>query len=426
MAARPVRRRALRPACRAPARGIARRAGRGQRPPLPSCPVPAPARGAAAGPAGRGAAGTRSGDRRRHRPPERATHRPGRAPDRLEVLPVPRAALHRDLPRPLVPRPAGAARGAERAHRRVQRGQGGGRPGLPVRRGRYRNRGFGAARQAGVLDGHRQRQDAAHARPRPPVPAPAHAPRPRPRPQPHPPAHAERRALAPAPARARDGGDRGGDLRQAGPGNGRPGALRRTGGRDPGDHQAQGRDGGSDGRRGGLRGEQPRADRRGASRGRRGRGRRVDALPQRALREGLLLRVLGDLRAGGQGQPRPRRPLCPGHALRLLLPLVPRRRLRQGLPDPEPRRRRRRRRGVDGDLAHRLPARVLPATTALPRARERRSGPSTWNARSGSSSAAGSPPPLRSATPRTSSRSCASWPATCRTVPAASRASGRS
>ena len=163
------------------------------------------------GPAGRGAAGARSGDRRRHRPPERAPHRPGRAPDRLEVLPVPRAALHRDLSRPLVSRPADAARGVERARRRVQRGQGGGRPGLPVRRGRYRDRGFGAAQQAGVLDGHRQRQDAAHARPHPPVSAPARAPRPRPRPQPHPPAHAERRALAPAPARARDGGDRGGD-----------------------------------------------------------------------------------------------------------------------------------------------------------------------------------------------------------------------
>ena len=37
------------------------------------------------------------------RPLERATHHPWRAPDRLEVLPVPRPALHRDLPRPLVP-----------------------------------------------------------------------------------------------------------------------------------------------------------------------------------------------------------------------------------------------------------------------------------------------------------------------------------
>ena len=126
------------------------------------------------------------------------------------------------------------------------------------------------------------------------------------------------------------------------------------------------RDGRQDRRHRRLRGQQPGAGGRGASWRQRRRGRRMDALPQRALREGLLVRVLGHLRAGGQGQAQAHRPLRQEHPVRLLVPLLLRRRLRQGLPDPEPRR---------GDAAEppravsgRLPAVVLPAAAALPRA----------------------------------------------------------
>ncbi len=58
-----------------------------------------------------------------HAATERATHYARRGADRLEVLPVPDAAVHRDLPRPLLPRSQGAARGAERAGGRLQCGQ---------------------------------------------------------------------------------------------------------------------------------------------------------------------------------------------------------------------------------------------------------------------------------------------------------------
>ena len=53
------------------------------------------------------------------------------------------------------------------------------------------------------------------------------------------------------------------------------------------------------------------------------------------------------------------------HAVRLLVPLVLWRRLRQGLPDPESRGRQQR--GMDAELSHRVPARLLPAAAAAPR-----------------------------------------------------------
>ena len=67
----------------------------------------------------RAAARVRPEHRQAHAAPERAAHHARRGADRLEVLPVPGAALHRDLPRPLLPRPQGAARGAQRADRRA-------------------------------------------------------------------------------------------------------------------------------------------------------------------------------------------------------------------------------------------------------------------------------------------------------------------
>ena len=73
------------------------------------------------------------------------------------------------------------------------------------------------------------------------------------------------------------------------------------------------------------------------------------------------------------------------HAVRLLIPLLLRRRLRQGLSDPQPGR-------VNaaeppGAVSGRLPAVVLPAAAAIPRAGARRSGRSTSRSRCGSSSA---------------------------------------
>ena len=104
---------ALRGSGRAPAERGAGRAGREQHPPLPPR-----AHGPALQPdatAHRAAARIRPEHRPAHPAAERAAHHARRGADRLEVLPVPDAALHRDLPRPLLPRSQGAARGAERA-----------------------------------------------------------------------------------------------------------------------------------------------------------------------------------------------------------------------------------------------------------------------------------------------------------------------
>ncbi len=90
-----------------------------------------------------------------------------------------------------------------------------------------------------------------------------------------------------------------------------------------------------------------------------------------------------------KGNAEPHRPLRQEHPVRLLVPLLLRRRLRQGLPDPQPRR------GHAGQpsraLSGRLPAAVLPAAAAVPRAARPPSARSTSRSRCGSSSAAASP-----------------------------------
>ena len=161
---------------RAPAQRGAGRAGREQHPPLPpraDFPALQPHRVA-----DRVAAGIRPEHRAAHAAAQRTAHHARRRADRLEVLPVSGATVHRNLPRPLLPRSQGAARGAERTDGRVQRRQAPSRPNRTTGRD---GRGLAATEQAGVLDGHRQRQDAADARQHLAVPVlpgearPAHA-----------------------------------------------------------------------------------------------------------------------------------------------------------------------------------------------------------------------------------------------------------
>src|SRR5690606_3733833 len=152
-------------------RRVAGRTGRGQHPPLPPGPLPAPAPGEQAGADGRAAAGVRPGHRFGHATPQRPAHHPGRRTDRLEVLPVPGAAVHGNLPRPLLPRPRRPAAGAQCAHCGAERDA----PGSGPDRGIGRVRGSASpAQQDRVLDGHRQRQNTAHACQHPPVPVETH------------------------------------------------------------------------------------------------------------------------------------------------------------------------------------------------------------------------------------------------------------
>ena len=90
--------------------------------------------------------------------------------DHPALLPVPGRALHRDLPGLLLQPPGRDAALAERLCRRAQRQE-------AARRAARRDVRGSGPEEAGLLDGHRQRQDADHAPQLPPVPALQHASR---------------------------------------------------------------------------------------------------------------------------------------------------------------------------------------------------------------------------------------------------------
>ena len=212
--------------------------------------------------------------------------------------------------------------------------------------------------QARVLDGHRERQDADHAPQLPPVPAL----RGRRGSGQHHPDHAQRGAQRPAHGRDGRFGHFVGALRGDGAAGGPP--PDRAG---DGDHQAgREEEGEGDGRQhrgGGARRPQSRVRRRGAPRGEWGGLARG---PGRRGRARLHLRIQRNLRSGAGRGPRqpPHARLRKVHRLRLLLPLLPRRRVREGLPRPQ-------RHGVrsaaraDRPASPRQPA-LVPRTAARP------------------------------------------------------------
>ena len=276
------------------------------------------------------------------RPPSGARH--------AALLPASGGAVHGGLPRCLFQPARPVAAGSQCLRGDAQRGQ---------ERGRHQGREVRRIRpeETRLLDGDRQRQDADHAPELPAVPSlqqPAVGQ--------HPPDHAQRGVER----AAHRGNDRLGHplppLRhqRERPWDGRQ--ERRSRDRD---HQAGGREARRGRERLGrvLRREQPDLRGRGAQ-GFRRRG--VAQVPRCAGSDRVHVRVQRHVRTGSDGRPQRRSHggIREGHRFRLLLSLLPRGRLRQGVPHPEPEGRDDG--GQDGDTASRQPAVVLRATARLP------------------------------------------------------------
>ena len=165
-----------------------------------------------------------------------------------------------------------------------------------------------------------------------------------------------------------------------------PRLVPQAGSGDSGSHPAAGRDGREDHRHRRLRGQQPGAGGRGAPRGQRGRGRRMDAARNALCEKGFSFEYSATFGQAVAGKPK----LIDLYAKSILfnysLSLLLRRWLRQGLPDPEPGRR-----NADRTTWNSIWSPVccrFSSSSGCIASKERRSGRSISRSRYGFSSAA--------------------------------------